>query len=87
VGVVKRVFIPPHPDDACPRKVRYTSEIAARMGAQASITTRDPNAPRLERLWVYQCPVCSGWHLTRNASREGSPAVTKRELSEGSVDA
>jgi hypothetical protein len=81
---MKRIFIPPHPDDACPRKVRYATEIAARMGAQATITSLDPAVRKrgLERLWVYQCPVCSGWHLTRNESREGNPAVTKRELSE-----
>lgn len=81
---MRRVFIAPHPDDNCPRKTRYTTEIAARMGAQASITSPDPAATKVERLWVYSCPVCKGWHLTRNESREGSPAVSKRELREAS---
>lgn len=63
----------PH-EAACARKVRYATEIAARMGAQAVLTNPKLSPP--ERLYVYSCPTCKGWHTTRQVPA----AVTKREL-------
>lgn len=44
---------------ACANKRRYSDEFAARAAAQHVITVDSP-----ERLWVYQCEFCRGWHLT-----------------------
>lgn len=71
-----RVFIPPHPDDACARKTRYATEIAARMGAQSVMT--NPNLIAPDQLWVYRCPVCTGWHCTKKPN--DAQSVTKRAL-------
>lgn len=43
----------------CSRKKRYTTRLEARKAADAVSKRKD--APRL---YVYQCPYCSGWHLT-----------------------
>ena len=44
---------------SCGRKVRYVSEVVALRTAIANMR-RDRDI----KLWVYQCPYCSGWHLT-----------------------
>lgn len=74
----RRVYLPPHPEDACPRKHYYNTELAARMGAQAAITnpTR-AHAPK--RLWVYPCARCQGWHVSSDGRNE-RPPVTARDL-------
>lgn len=67
-----------YPDEAaCNRKVRYTTELAARMGAQAVLTNPCLRPPSV--MYVYCCPICKGWHCTRKPGDKG-PAVTKREL-------
>ena len=63
----------PH-EAACARKVKYATEIAARMGAQAVLSNPQLQPP--ERMYVYCCPVCKGWHCTKQLPA----AVTKREL-------
>lgn len=67
----------PSDEAACLRKVRYTTELAARMGAQAALTNPAVNPP--EVMFVYCCYICKGWHCTKNEQKD-SPAVTKREL-------
>lgn len=62
---------------ACAHKCRHGTEAAARKAAQRAIR-ENQNA---ERLWVYACAKCRGWHLTRDHS--GSPAVTANALREG----
>lgn len=48
----------------CGKKVRYKSEHEARVHANNAETKRGV------RLRVYgPCPVCSGWHITKNAER------------------
>lgn len=51
----------------CGKKVRYKSEHEARVHANNAETKRDV------KLRVYgPCPVCNGWHITKNVKR-GSP--------------
>lgn len=62
---------------ACRRKQRYSSELSARMGAQAAIT----GLRNAARLWVYRCRYCLRWHLTSNAEiNAGSVPVSSRDL-------
>lgn len=42
----------------CASKRRYDSEKDAKHGAMACLGTR------LQKLWVYPCKACGGWHLT-----------------------
>lgn len=64
-----------HPDKdkaliACQTKRRYPDEVTAlASGAYASTQTGDVD------LYVYRCPLCLGWHLTR-----------KRDKMEGGVN-
>jgi hypothetical protein len=46
---------------ACKQKHRYSDEITARAAAMDSIQ----KYKNVEKLYVYNCPVCSGWHLTK----------------------
>lgn len=78
----RRVYLPPHPFDSCPSKQRYDTEIAARMGAQARISTFGRAAVRMRR-WVYPCECCGGWHFSRSGIDNPGPAVTGAELVEG----
>lgn len=66
----------------CERKVPYTSELNARINAQAVIndTRRSRQTPR--RMWVYVCPHCEAWHMTTSTQR-GEPGVTATQLVEG----
>lgn len=57
----------------CAKKRSYADEFAARIAAMHSINQYDET----ERLWVYRCPHCSRWHLTR--SRQKTPAITAHE--------
>lgn len=55
---------PPVPYDVatCQRKHRHPDEFTARASAQYCLETHEPNR---KSLWVYPCPVCRGWHLTK----------------------
>lgn len=55
----------------CQNKVRYSDELAARTGALTAIE-RFHNT---DALYVYRCPECSGWHLTR--TRQPQLGVTE----------
>ena len=44
----------------CQVKQRWVTEIEARANALLSLEERRDT----DRLWVYRCPHCSGWHLT-----------------------
>ncbi|HEV7287695.1 hypothetical protein [Sphingomonas sp.] len=50
---------------ACASKRVYSTEIAARMGAQAALSTQSRALPIL---FVYPCPACMKWHVTRDGS-------------------
>ena len=67
----------------CERKQPYTSELNARINAQAVIndTRRSRDTPR--RMWVYTCPNCGAWHMTCSPQRD-SAAVTSNEIEAGS---
>jgi hypothetical protein len=45
----------------CQRKLRWSDEFAARAAAMHRL--EQPDQP-LDRLWIYRCPMCAGWHLT-----------------------
>lgn len=47
-------------DRRCSSKQRSVSEVEARANALLSIETRRDT----DRLWVYRCTHCFGWHLT-----------------------
>jgi hypothetical protein len=66
----------------CERKVPYSSELNARINAQAVIndTRRSRETPR--RMWVYTCPHCRAWHMTTSPQRD-SAAVTATEFFAG----
>lgn len=44
---------------ACGRKRRYETRVEAAKAAEKSSRRKD--APKI---FVYECPYCSGWHLT-----------------------
>lgn len=45
----------------CSRKMRYPDEHVARaVGTEQMATGRAP-----QQLFIYQCKVCRGWHLTK----------------------
>lgn len=47
---------------ACSNKRRWCDEFAARAGAMDAI-----NRYRVaDRLWIYNCSYCRGWHLTKS---------------------
>ena len=55
---------PKDPSATCARKRRHSDEITARAFALTAIDAGwNKNKP--ECLYVYKCPVCRGWHLTR----------------------
>lgn len=58
----------------CRRKRRYSDEFGARGGAQHFCRAR-----AVERVWVYRCPCCRGWHFTRKAKAK-KYMVTERQL-------
>lgn len=51
-----------HEDRArrCTGKHRWCDEVSARAGAIFAIE----QYKKVEKLWVYRCPYCKGWHLT-----------------------
>lgn len=50
-------------DNTCKNKRRFVSEVEARAGALVSVDERRDT----DRLWVYLCAECAGWHLTSSA--------------------
>lgn len=50
---------------ACRRKRRFDTRIKAEVNALGAMNTRAKG----KRIFVYQCPVCHGWHLTRSPHR------------------
>jgi hypothetical protein len=50
--------------ESCKKKHRHPDELTARAAAMSSIQTHH----NVEKLHVYHCPVCSGWHLTKKGS-------------------
>lgn len=62
----------------CERKARFPDEYVARARAAQLIEQGRADRPQL---WVYQCPVCRGWHMTgaRYLNR-GSFSVTAGDM-------
>jgi hypothetical protein len=58
----------------CLKKRRFTDEIAAR--AAAMVALKEAGLELRRGLWVYRCPECQGWHLTRNCQGWRSAKVT-----------
>lgn len=54
----------------CAGKRRWSDELSACAGALAAVERR-----QVDKLWVYQCPHCRGWHLTRNRQVGKLPAA------------
>lgn len=63
-------------DRMCTSKQRYSDEYSARGSAQYSL--RQSQDQNFTRLWVYRCPGCRGWHMTK--SPNDSDPVTRDEL-------
>jgi hypothetical protein len=59
----------------CLKKHRWADELAARAGALQSLEA----SPNTMRLFTYHCPVCKGWHLTRQWSPEYPEEITLRK--------
>lgn len=58
-------------EEACAKKKRYADDLTARAAAMESCSKYGEDV-----LFTYQCPVCRGWHLTKNEQR-GQAAVSK----------
>lgn len=50
---------------ACSRKRRFASKVDAQKAANAASKHKD-----VPRLYVYQCELCGGWHLTHRRPRK-----------------
>lgn len=72
-----RIKITRQHDETCEGKKRWPCEITARAGAMAVIERNDPGTP--DALYVYRCPTCRGWHLTKNRQKS-SPPVTVDDI-------
>lgn len=59
----------------CIAKRRFSDEPAARVGAQFAINTYQ----LVDRLYVYHCAECRGWHMTRRPQRH-SPPISANDL-------
>lgn len=62
----------------CLSKTRYTDEYTARAGAFHLFSLEEParlRNPVPDKLWVYKCDSCRGWHMTKSEVR-GTAAVT-----------
>lgn len=57
----------------CANKIRYADEFPARVAAMESINRHGTT----DKLWVYRCPHCSGWHLTRSRQRTAPTTATE----------
>lgn len=61
---------------SCFKKHAYSSEIAVRMGAQATLVNK---ARGRDLLFVYACPACPNWHVTHDP-RGKTSAVSRSDL-------
>jgi hypothetical protein len=52
----------------CKQKVRFSSQAAA----QAALQRINPSKKSGKPIRTYKCPVCSGWHLTSQRSRQAA---------------
>lgn len=57
----------------CMNKLRHADEATARIAAMIAIERHG----NVDELYVYRCPECLGWHLTKN---ENPARVTVDEL-------
>jgi hypothetical protein len=55
----------------CASKRRYPDEALARATAMDALERR----PEVGKLYVYRCPKCNGWHLTKQRNRNGTRAL------------
>ena len=51
----------------CQQRRRYNDEISARAAAMYALDQCDEHGRPLPALYVYRCPECNGYHLTRQA--------------------
>lgn len=51
-------------DKDCKMKDRFTDEPQARAGALIAIENPRRESEKVDRLWVYRCKHCFGWHMT-----------------------
>ena len=58
------------PSDACRSKRRFALKVAAEVKALSLMNHPNSKQRSTNRLYVYQCPACLGWHLTSRAPRE-----------------
>ena len=62
---------PKRADPTCLSKARWVDSMSATAGAiHALEVIRDQNADGPSRLFIYHCPHCYGWHLTRRVCGE-----------------
>ena len=61
---------------SCTLKVKHPTELVARVAAQVSVFK---SHGRTERMWVYPCVFCDGWHVSSRFSDHGG-AVTAYDL-------
>jgi hypothetical protein len=57
-------------EHGCERKVRYSDEFGARAAGQL---LEEQNKIKL---WLYPCPICKGWHLTKKHHSRAWMAVS-----------
>lgn len=62
----------------CKAKKRHATEFNARAAAMSHLQ----KTPEVTRLWVYQCRVCHGWHLTSSRTRGCLPVTADDPLKE-----
>lgn len=53
-------------DKTCARKIRYQDSSFAKRMAVALHALR-----KTAKLYVYRCPSCDGWHLTKMPQKKG----------------
>lgn len=56
----------------CESKQRWPDSLSAAAGALCALEARPDE---VQKLWTYRCPICRGWHLTRN-KQDGVPPIT-----------
>ena len=49
---------------SCTSKLQFQTEILARMGAKRHIYRSQRGKDPRNKLWVYRCRFCPGWHVT-----------------------
>lgn len=64
-----RVVVDPR---MCGDKHRDPDELTARARATTRLASKDCT---IDKLYVYACKFCRGWHLTRNPYQKGAPVT------------